>query len=279
VKTGDLTIAPILRERVPNTLMVGEKIRFRFQKTGDLRLLSHHDLMRSCERMLRRAEVPFAMTNGFHPTPRWVFALSLPLGVAGYNEVVELELKQPQNIYAVRDAINTCAPKGFQLVSAQSIDPKSTAVPRRVMYRFAIPHDSSEAVQATAKELVGREKIWTDRHYPRARRVNIRPFIRHSYVEEGYLYLDLWVTSTGTARADELIKLLGLTELHRDGADLDRVELDLEDEVEADATDGPPTTPAETLPLHTPAGRPPVDDEAPATTTTWGLSPNGPVVE
>src|SRR5262249_58207632 len=72
--------------------MQGDKIRFRFAKTGDLRFVSHLDLMRCLERMLRRAAVPFKSTACFHPTPRLVLALSLPLGVAGRNEVLELEL-------------------------------------------------------------------------------------------------------------------------------------------------------------------------------------------
>src|ERR1700722_3525423 len=75
--------------------MLGDKLRFRFSKTGTLRLLSHHDLMRCLERMLRRAALPFKSTAGFHPGPRVVFALSLPLGVAGLDEVVEIEFLQP----------------------------------------------------------------------------------------------------------------------------------------------------------------------------------------
>ena len=44
--------------------------------------------------MLRRAALPFRRTEGFHPTPRLVLALSLPLGVLGHNEVLELELTE-----------------------------------------------------------------------------------------------------------------------------------------------------------------------------------------
>ena len=67
------------------TLAAGpaSKVRLRFAKGGSLRWLSHHDLMRAFERMLRRAALPFRRTQGFHPHPRLVFALSLPLGVVG----------------------------------------------------------------------------------------------------------------------------------------------------------------------------------------------------
>src|ERR1700756_418971 len=57
--------------------MVKDKVRIRFRKDGDLRFVSHHDLMRSFERMLRRAGLPFRSTSGFNPKPRLIFALSL----------------------------------------------------------------------------------------------------------------------------------------------------------------------------------------------------------
>src|SRR6476620_623562 len=74
--------------------MPRDKARIRFRKSGDLRLVSHLDLMRSLERLLRRAALPFRMTEGFHPTPRLVLAQSLPLGVVGHHEVAELELTE-----------------------------------------------------------------------------------------------------------------------------------------------------------------------------------------
>ena len=74
--------------------MACSKIRLRFRKDGDLRLISHHDLLRTFERMLRRAAIPFHSTQGFNPKPRLVFALSLALGIIGHEEVVELELDE-----------------------------------------------------------------------------------------------------------------------------------------------------------------------------------------
>src|SRR6202047_1078281 len=76
----------------PALITPRSKYRLRFRKDGDLRLVSHHDLMHVFERMLRRAELPIAHTQGFHPQPRMVFALSLALGIGGANEVLELEL-------------------------------------------------------------------------------------------------------------------------------------------------------------------------------------------
>ena len=113
--------------------MAGEKIRLRVRKTGVLRLLSHLDMVRGTERMLRRADIPFRSTLGFHPTPRMVFALSLPLGADGLNEVLELELTRPLDAEDVRERLNRQAPVGLEFTSAVEIPLKSSAVPRSVV--------------------------------------------------------------------------------------------------------------------------------------------------
>src|SRR5437868_1123193 len=110
--------------------MLGDKLRFRFSKAGRLRLLSHHDLMRCLERMLRRAEIPFKSTAGFHPTPRLVFALSLPLGVVGHDEVVELELTQPCDAEETLARLNSHSPDGLAFTRVSVVPMKATAIPR-----------------------------------------------------------------------------------------------------------------------------------------------------
>ena len=266
----------------------GDKLRFRFQKTGDLRLLSHHDLMRSAERLLRRADVPFKSTGGFHPTPRIVFALSLPLGVIGLNEVVEIELTKPLLPDEVRDRLNRAAPAGLEFTAVKAVPMAASAVPRRAVYRLALPADRADEVRDAADRLMAEPKVWVDKYHPRPRRVNVRPYLRGISVSPRLaavqrtaadLVLDLWVTGQGTARADDLVKLLGLADLLDAGAVLERSDLELRDETPPGQPDDPPDGPPEMARLeHAPAAVAGGEDD-PATGATWGLSPNGPDVE
>jgi radical SAM-linked protein len=260
--------------------MTGDKLRFRFAKTGHLRLLSHHDLMRCLERMLRRADVPFKSTAGFHPTPRVVFALSLPLGVVGRDEAVEVELTRPCAADETLGRLNAQAPDGLSFTRVSVVPMKATAIPRRVVYRLWPLGQRDVATRDRCEELLRADKIWVDRLRPTPKRLNIRPYIRSLLVDDGVLTLDLWVTQTGTARADELVRLLNLSDLLEAGAVLHRDVLELRDEV-THATDNPPDGPADTLPLDPAAVAAPVRDEEanqPAA-AHWGASPNGPVVE
>src|SRR4051794_11432333 len=104
-----------------------DKVRVRFRKGGPLRLLSHHDLMRAFERMLRRADLPVRTTQGFNPKPRLVFALSLPLGVVGRAEVLELELYRPLPPEEVHDRLARQAPPGLEILATRRIDPRAGA--------------------------------------------------------------------------------------------------------------------------------------------------------
>ena len=250
--------------------MTGDKFRFRFAKSGTLRLVSHHDLMRCCERMLRRAAVPFKSTDGFHPTPRLVFALSLPLGVIGRDEVVELELTEPRDgDETARRAYRTGA-RGADVQSVASVPMKTTARLRRVVYALPLPADRVPQVERAAAELLAEPKVWVERLRPE-REAAEHPTVCAGSVrgrthppgplpegkgvtrchrgatnpkllplpsgrgggEVSRLFLDLWVTQEGTARADELLTLLGIADLIDDGAVLERTTVELRDEITA----------------------------------------------
>ncbi len=262
--------------------MVGDKIRFRFRKSGDLRLLSHLDLTRCFERMLRRADLPFRSSQGFHPSPRMIFALSLPLGVVGDREVLELELLSECDIEEVRERLNRQTPEGLCFQSATAVPMKATAMPRRVQYSLDVPDDRVPETRNRIRELLDSPKVWVDRIKPKPRQLNVRPYLRDitlgsTDTADSRLTLDLWVTPSGTARADELLKALNLTDLVEAGRIVSRSLLEIHDETEPGQTDGPPDHGPESAPLnHTPAE---AGTENTAAVATWGLSPNGPVVE
>jgi hypothetical protein len=67
------------------------RYRIWFCKTGVLRWISHRDLQRLWERLLRRCDIWLSMSEGFHPKPRLHFPSALALGVPGLREVVEVE--------------------------------------------------------------------------------------------------------------------------------------------------------------------------------------------
>ena len=206
------------------------KFRIRFQKTGLLRLVSHHDLMRAFERMLRRAALPFRCTSGFHPKPRIVFALSLPLGVVGLDEIVELELTEDISAEEVLERMKRQCPAGLDLLSICEIPLSATAQVNQAVYRLRVPPQREAALREQCVSLLAGTECWIERRRPDLKKVNIRPYILGLTVESEVLGIELRVTPTGSARADEVVQQLGSGDLLEAGAVLVRTKLSLLEE-------------------------------------------------
>lgn len=70
------------------------RLRFRYVKQGRLALLSHLEIARALERAVRRAGLPFAVSQGFSPHMRIAFGSALPVGVGSTCEIFDLFLTQ-----------------------------------------------------------------------------------------------------------------------------------------------------------------------------------------
>jgi radical SAM-linked protein len=214
-----------------------DKIRLRFRKDGPLRWLSHHDLLRTFERLLRRSRLPFRSSQGFNPRPRLVFALSLPLGVVGRAEVAELELDEPVPPDEVRDRLNRHCPPGLFILDAARVPPRATAHVTGFTYALQVPPDRLDATRDHIARALAATQWHVERSKPAPRRLDVRPFVRDLRLDpaSGRLEMDLWLAPTGTARPDEILGLCGLGDLLAAGAVLERARLELDDDPAAPA--------------------------------------------
>lgn len=69
------------------------RLRLTYRKAGRLRYLSHLEVMRACERAVRRADLPYVVTQGFTPRMKVAFGPALPVGAAGMAESYDLWLR------------------------------------------------------------------------------------------------------------------------------------------------------------------------------------------
>jgi radical SAM-linked protein len=223
----------------PEPKHAADKVRIRFRKSGALRLLSHHDLMRTFERLLRRADLPFHRSQGFHPKPRLIFALSLPLGVVGREEVVELELDRVLPVDEIHTRLARQSPPGLDIVSVRQIPLKATAQVRRLAYAVRVPADRLPDLSRRIAEVLAASECWINRHRPHSgkpgRRLDVQPFLAdlrlHADEESAILEMFLHLTPAGTARPEEVLGLLRLQDLLDAGAVLERTRLELSDEL------------------------------------------------
>ncbi len=136
--------------------MVRQRVRIRFRKQGDLRLVGHRDLMRCLERLFRRAGLALRISEGFHPKPRMSFPSALAVGIEGIDEVMEVELAED---YTADDLRQRLAPNRRRAsLSAQLRFCPTAAAKARVRsasYQAPIPAALPSRVVAAGRAFAG----------------------------------------------------------------------------------------------------------------------------
>jgi len=206
------------------------KYRVRFRKAGDLRLVSHHDLMHVIERMFRRADLILPVSQGFNPRAKFSFALSLALGVAGLNEILEFELTHGLSPEDVQRRLISQCPPGLEILTVRSIEFRQSARVIRAMYTIDLPPNTDD-VAKRCQAFLNREECWMVRTRPHPKRINVRPFVSELRAQDGRLTMTLWITPIGAARPEEIVNALGLHNWLESGAVIERTDLEVMDEL------------------------------------------------
>jgi len=181
--------------------------------------------------MLRRAEFPMAMSQGFNPRPKFTFALALGLGIEGLREVVDLELSEALDLSEIVGRLRSVAPPGFDWKDAFALPPNAPPPrPRLVDYSFPVVAERREVALSRLESLLA-SASWPMTRHRQDRDVNID--LRTQVVEaelttEGLLRFRLKVSPAGSARPEELLEALALRDLLDRGAVLTRTNIDLE---------------------------------------------------
>ncbi|WP_375497791.1 TIGR03960 family B12-binding radical SAM protein [uncultured Nostoc sp.] len=113
-------------EFVPNTTKV-QRLRVWFGKQGNMALVSHLDLIRLFDRVVRRAGLPIAFTGGFHPMPRISVATALALGATSSGEIADFELTVPVAVDTFREQLVREMPTDIPIYDVEQIDLKTPA--------------------------------------------------------------------------------------------------------------------------------------------------------
>lgn len=91
---GEFYAPPSERDTERRVTQPAKRVRLTYAKSGALRFISHLDFVKVVTQLMRRAELPLAMTQGFNPQARLLFAPPLPLGFEASNDLVDVWLTE-----------------------------------------------------------------------------------------------------------------------------------------------------------------------------------------
>lgn len=204
-----------------------QKLRIRFRKFGDLRLISHRDLARAFERLFRRASLPLAMSEGFHPHPRINFPSALALGIQGEGEWVEALLNEPVDAAIARERLVEHSPPGLEISDLWTLE-INTPKPQvdRTTYEIPVPPERWPAAEQAIAQLLALETCPIERD-GRLTPIDLRDTIVSLQLQDGRLQFTLSAIREAQARPREILAALGLADLESQGSWLTRTHVHL----------------------------------------------------
>jgi radical SAM-linked protein len=193
------------------------RIRVYYAKTEILRYTGNLDIHKLWERTLRRAGLPLAYRQGFHPQPKLNQACPLPLGMTSSSEVIDVWLDAEIPIATINDKLCRAAPPGIQVQRIERVDLDMPSLPTQILSaEYAVLFlDSvdSNALEEKIQTLLASKEIHRNR---RGKNYDLRPLIEELQIlpsdETGHCRLSMRLSArnNATGRPEEVILALGL---------------------------------------------------------------------
>jgi radical SAM-linked protein len=191
------------------------RIRVYFAKTEAMQYTGHLDLHRAWERTFRRACLPLAYSQGFHPQPKLHLACALPLGFTSLCEAGDFWLEKTLPLEEIEAALVRALPPGIEILRLDEVEGHAPALSTQVQsteYTVTLLDRLSNLEERLARLLEAKS-------LPRQRRgksYDLRPLLEeiHSLPDDKIgmqrILLRLTARQAATGRPEEVLAELGL---------------------------------------------------------------------
>ncbi|MBP5240016.1 MAG: DUF2344 domain-containing protein [Oscillospiraceae bacterium] len=187
------------------------KIRVRFGKEGILQYIGHLDVLRTFQKIFRRAGLPMAYSQGFSPHPIMSFALPLGLGLTSEGEYLDSELTEeiPAEEILARLQAATAEELPVYAVTILPPDKSENAMSSvgRALYRLEsleeLPEEAQEGIRRAADELLTAPSVVIRKQTKtKEADADIRPMIFRIETDGAQLLLELAAGSAANLKPE-----------------------------------------------------------------------------
>ena len=188
------------------------RIQITFSKQAALRYTSHLDLHKLWERAARRAELPLAYSQGFHPQPKMNIAAALPLGFSSRCEVLDMRLEHDIPLDGLQEKLQQTLPTGIRVFAIESVDDRAPALQTQVEsaeYEVTLTEsvDGSD-LKRRIDSVMESESIIRER---RGKTYDLRPLIEElKSLSNDKIFMRLTAREGATGRPEEVLDVLGI---------------------------------------------------------------------
>ena len=191
-------------------VIIGTRFRMKYTKKGPIRFIGHLDLVRIFDRVMRRAGIPVAYSQGFHPHPKISFGPPLPLGMRSAAEYVDFSLSAP--FQDIGKTLAKSLMSGMEVISVRPISEKAESLTKIITQaEYRVSCTMNEKAAENIGHLLERDHILIKRETKNGiKEVDIRPGIIDIVIAgdgSGFTMM-LSLESGKSAKPSEILELI-----------------------------------------------------------------------
>ena len=188
------------------------RIQITFSKQDALRYTGHLDLHKLWERAARRAELPLAYSQGFHPQPKMNIAAALPLGFSSRCEVLDMRLEHDIPLEGLQEKLQQTLPTGIRVFAIESVDERAPALQTQVASAEYEVVSTEAGFGSDLKRRI--DSVMETGSIIRERRgktYDLRPLIEElKSLSSDKIFMRLTAREGATGRPEEVLDVLGI---------------------------------------------------------------------
>ncbi|MCP4582745.1 MAG: TIGR03960 family B12-binding radical SAM protein [candidate division Zixibacteria bacterium] len=191
------------------------KIRLKYSRDETMRFYSHLDLLRLFTRTLKRAKIPVAYSQGYHPHMKLSFGPPLPLGFSSEAEYLDIQLDSPfERSHLAR--LGNCLPPGVNIIATKLAFSKIDSITKVIncaSYTVNVGQITEETRTKIDNLVASKELTVTRTKKEEQRELQVGQFLYELSFNDGLLEMFLGFTPDGYLRPNEVLKFgLGYSE-------------------------------------------------------------------
>lgn len=216
-----------------------QRVRIHYFKGEALQYIGNLDLHKVWERTFRRAGVPLAYSQGFHPQPRMHQACPLPLGFTSQVELLDFWCQSDESLTDLQTKLEKSVQPGIEIQTLSNVPLKSPplqTVVESAVYNVSLPEDCDlTLIQEKVRQLNTAESCLRER---RGKQYDLRPLIKEltfSAAKPATISMRLMAMPGATGRPEEVLEELGISPFVVDVVRTDLTLLPVPEEAETNA--------------------------------------------
>lgn len=184
------------------------KVRYviKFTKESEIKFISHLDLMRTLQRVIRRANLPMEYSKGFNPHMAMSIAQPLSVGVYSDAEYMDIVLVEELNEEEIINRLNAKTASGIKFLTAKKVVnkegekkvPQTMALVDAARFTVKILCEDAKVVEEKMQELENKAEWTTIKKSKKGEKeVNLRTMIKEMkyWINDNELILNILISS------------------------------------------------------------------------------------